>query len=327
MNTFVFALNAVLPLVLLMVLGYVVKNLKLVGPDFFNQANKLCFKIFLPTTLFLNIYKIESISDIDLKSPLFALCAVVAAFLFGLLVTVLFVKENKQKGAVWQCVFRSNYAIMGISLAGLVYGDEGVMVASLLSAIVIPAFNVLAVISLSVFREDGKKPSFKNVVVDICKNPLIHGVLLGVLTLLIRLIFVKTGVTFRLNGDVDFAYKTINYVSNLTTPLALIVLGGQFEFSSVAKAKIPIIVATVSRLVIVPSLVLLVACGLFGFRGAPVVAFIAAFGSPVAVSSAIMAQEMNADGELAGSLVVSTTIGSVFSLTIIIAVVKSLGLI
>ena len=72
---------------------------------------------------------------------------------------------------------------------------------------------------------------------------------------------------------------------------------------------------------------LTVACLAFGFRGASVVAFIAAFGSPIAVSSAIMAQEMGADGELAGSLVVSTTIGSVFSLTLIIAIVKALAII
>lgn len=324
-NTFLFALNAVLPLVILIALGYALKCIKIVSKDFFKQANKLVFKLFLPVTLFLNIYKLESIANIDLKAPLFALGAVVCVFFLGLAVALIFFKDNREKGAVWQGIFRSNYAILGIPLAGLILGDAGTSVASILSAVVVPAFNILAVVALSVFNTNGEKPNFKKVLLGICKNPLIHGVLIGILFLLIRFIFVKTNVSFRLT-DVQFLYKSLTYVSNVTTPLSLIVLGGQFEFGSFAKSTKAIIIATFTRLIVVPGLVLTVAC-LLGFRGAAIVAFIAAFGSPVAVSSAIMAQEMGADGELAGSLVVSTTIGSVFTLTIIIAIVKSLGMI
>ena len=326
MDTFLFALNAVLPLVILIALGYLLKCTKIVSGDFFKQANKLVFKLFLPVTLFLNIYKIESIANIDLKTPLFALGAVIAVFFLGLIVALIFFKDGRERGAVWQGVFRSNYAILGIPLAGLIFGEEGTSVASILSAVVVPAFNILAVIALSIFRGNGEKPQFKKVCLDICKNPLIHGVLLGIVALLIRFIFVKTNVSFRIS-NVDFLYKSLTYIGNVTTPLSLIVLGGQFEFSSFKNSKKSIIIATFTRLIVVPAFVLTVACLAFGFRGASVVAFIAAFGSPIAVSSAIMAQEMGADGELAGSLVVSTTIGSVFSLTLIIAIVKALAII
>lgn len=326
METFLFSLNAILPIVLLVALGYFLKKINILTPEFLKQANKLCFKLFLPVTLFFNIYKIGGIGDIDFKIPLYAVLAIIVSFFIGFVLVKIFVKDDRQKGACWQCVFRSNYAIIGIPLSGLILGPEAEQVASILSAFVIPTFNVLAIISLSVYNNDGSKPEIKKILKGIAKNPLIHGVLIGVLFLLIRLCFVRMNVSFRLS-QVDFLYKSLQYLNGCTTPVALIVLGGQFEFSTFKSSKVAIFVGTFARLIIVPFSAILVACLCFGFRGAAVVAFISAFGSPVAVSSAIMAQEMNSDGELAGTLVMTTTLFSVISLTLLIAMVKGFGFI
>lgn len=326
METFLFAINAVLPLVILISIGYILKITKICNDEFFKQANSLVFKLFLPVNLFLNVYKVESFSNVNFKTPIFALCALAFIFFFGLGTCLLATKDNSKRGAIWQGVFRSNYAILGIPLAGLILGDTAISEAAVLSAFVVPAFNILAVIALSVFREDGKKPEIKKVLIGICKNPLIIGVVLGLIVLGIRALFVHLNWSFRIS-NVAFLNTSLEYISRVTTPLALIVLGGKFEFKSVVSDKKLIIIGTIVRLVVVPAIVLSVACGIFHFKGASVVALIIAFASPVAVSSAIMAQEMKADGELASSLVVSTTIGSVITLTIIIAIVKGLGLI
>ncbi len=326
MSTFLFAINAVLPLVILITIGYILKITKLCSEDFFKQANTLVFKLFLPVNLFYNVYKVNSLSDLSLKTPIFAVCALIVIFFLGLVFAMVSTKDNFKRGAVWQGVFRSNYAILGIPLAGLILGEAAEAEAAFLSAFIVPAFNILAVIALSVFREDGKKPEIKKVLINICKNPLIWGVVIGLITLAFRALFVELGWSFRLS-NYGFVTTSIDYLSRVTTPLALIVLGGKFDFKSVVEDKKLIILGTIVRLVVVPALVLTVACGLFNFTGASVVALIIAFASPVAVSSAIMAQEMKADGELAGSLVVSTTICSVVTLTIIIAIVKALAII
>ena len=142
--------------------------------------------------------------------------------------------------------------------------------------------------------------------------------------MLVRQLFVTWGWTFRLS-DIKFLYTSANYVSSLTTPLALVVLGGQFEFASFKNYTKQIIVATVARTVFIPAVFLTVACVVFGFRGADVATFVAIYGSPVAVASAIMAREMHGDGDLAGALVVSTTVVCTFTLIVMITVLKACG--
>lgn len=330
MDTFIFAVNAVLPLVILIVIGYFLKRTGLCSAEFFKQANKLVFKLFLPIMLFLGVYKIDDLSQINLGAVLFAIGALTAIFFLGLAVALIFIKDTKQRGAVWQCVFRSNYAILGIPLAEQIAGVDGLIAATILSAVIVPCFNVFAVIALSIFRGDGKKTSVKSVLLGIVKNPLIHGVLIGLLALLVRAVLVYFNIDFRLsnpNSNVRFIYKTLTMLSNVTTPIALIVLGGQFEFKSLKNSKYQIAVATITRLIVVPAFVLFFACAVFKFSGAVVASFIVAFASPVAVSSAVMAEQMDSDGELAGSLVVSTTVGSVLTLTIIIAICRALTII
>ena len=215
-----------------------------------------------------------------------------------------------------QASFRSGYSLIGIPLAFSLYGDEGATAAALLSAAVIPVFNVLAVISLSALGNDsGERVSVKRIVMGIIKNPLIIGIAAGLVALGIRALFVAWGVEFRL-GNVAPIMQVIEYISNLAIPLALLVLGAQFEFSAVSSLKKEIIFGTAVRCVIVPLFALGIAY--FCFRGdlnkAQFAAFVSLFASPVAVPSVPMVQEMNGDVTLAGQLVVWSTLAGAFSI-------------
>ncbi len=325
MENILFALNAVLPIVLLIALGYGLKKIKLVSTEFLAVGNKLCFKVFLPCLLFFNIYKVENLSAIDWPSALYCVCGIFIAFFIGFVVMAIFVKDRKRKGAVWQCVFRSNYAIIGIPLVEMLGRDT--TLAALLSVFSIPVFNILAVIVLSIYSGDeteNKSVQFKKTLKGIAKNPLIHGVLLGIIVVAIRELFVMWGINFRLK-DIKFLYTSVEYISKITTPFALIVLGGQFEFVSFKNYSKEIILATITRTVIVPLVTISIACFVFGFRGDSVASFIALYASPVAVASAIMAREMGSDGDLAGALVVSTTVFSSVTLVLLIYALKLLA--
>ncbi|MEG2014262.1 MAG: AEC family transporter [Clostridia bacterium] len=331
-ESLMFSLNAILPIILLIVLGYFLKRIKLVNANFLSIANKLCFNVFLPCMLFMNIYKIDDLSNIDWNFILYGVIAIFVIFLLGLLYVVFFVKDNRQKGVVLQCWFRSNYAIIGISLATSLFQDAGASAASLLSAFAVPVFNVLAVISLSVFvkkvDDNGVvvKVNFGKVLLDIIKNPLIIGVALGLVSLLIRGVLVSNGINFRLT-DIPFALDVVNKLGVVTTPLALIVLGGQFVFSQASTMWKQILVSTLARTVIVPVLGLV--CAFLIMPNLPpqyVASYIALFASPVAVSSAIMAKEMQNDDILAGQLVFWTTIVSGITLFIFIFVFRQIGI-
>ncbi|MBE6591889.1 MAG: AEC family transporter [Ruminococcaceae bacterium] len=327
LEALLFAIEAVFPIILMVALGFLLKKKALVDASFIKKANKLVFRLFLPVMLFNNIYGIKGIGELDLGYAVFVALFTVVLFCIMIPVVRKVSSDNKRRGALLQASFRSNYALIGIPLAQALFGFEGVAVASLLSAVLIPVFNVLAVLSLSIFTDS--EPSVKRIVKDIVKNPLINAVLLGVVVLVIREFFNANLISFRLS-DIGILFKIISYLSSVATPLALLMLGAQFEFSAIRELKREIFFGTLTRTLIVPFLGLLSAYLLYFFNildlnGAHFASFVAAFSTPVAVSSVPMAQEMKSDVVLAGQLVVWTTLISSATVFASAFVLKVLG--
>lgn len=331
MDTLFFAFNAILPIILLIFLGYFLKRRAFLEEEWFRQANKFTFKIALPLLLFVNVYSIESFSSINWSIVIYSELALMIAFFLGILLVKLTIPDKRQKGVILQCVFRSNFSIIGLPIAASLGGSKAESIAAVLSAFSIPTFNILAILALTMFQEqeNGKKTSPKEIAVKIAKNPLILGVVCGLICLCIRSILPvhaqKTAV-FTLKDNLPFLYTSINNVAKIASPLSLIILGGLFNFSAVKEMKKQIMIGTLTRVLIVP---------FFAIGGAALLqyptevfpALLALFGSPVAVSSAIMAQEMDNDGVLAGQLVVWTSIFSIFTLFFFILALKNLGLV
>jgi len=325
MSDLLFALSAILPITLLILLGFVLSKIKLVSREVFYGLNKICYYCLMPVMLFKNIYDVESLASINLKLVLFVAIGIIVLFLLGLVGVILFSKDNKQKGVILQGIFRANYAIIGIPLAGAIAGDEGLRVASLVSLIVIPIANLLATIALTIFvkNEDDKHP-VKTTIKKIALNPLILGVVVGLLFLVIRYIFVSLNISFRLT-DISALYTAISYVSRSASPLALITLGGLFEFSMVKELRKQLSIVVLVRLIAVPLVFLSIAYFLFDFDSASYAALIGVFASPIAVTSAIMAKELDNDSNLANQIVVWTTLFSTITIFIFIYVFRLLG--
>ena len=323
MADLIFAINATAPIVLMVVVGYFLKRLGMLDGSVARVLNKLVFRVFLPSMLFLNMYKIESLADVDFGFVWYAVIATVVLFVAAFGAVILFTKENQKRGALLQAVFRANYALVGIPLATSLFGDEGAIAATVLSAFIIPVFNSLAVVGLCIFSSD-KKPSVKKILIGIIKNPLIQAIALGFVALGIRAIFVKLGVTFRLT-DIVPVYKTLSNLSSVATPLALLVLGAQFDFAAIPHLKRHIIFGVAARNLIAPVLGIGIAYLIGAFNGAHFATFVAVFCTPVAVSSVPMAQEMDADVSLAGQLVVWSTLFSALSIFLASYVLKMLG--
>ena len=328
-SVFLYAANAVLPIVLLIGLGYFLRQRKFYDEKFLKTANKLGFRVALPMLLFFNVYEIDSLTSINWITVGYAVGAIFALFVLGLVAVIIFCKDNRQKGVLLQSAFRSNFAIIGIPLAQSLGGDSTLAVVSVLSAFSIALFNVLAVISLTVFIKDekNKKLSVGSIALKIIKNPLIIAICLGLVCLVARS-FIQD---FTLKNQLPFLYSAISTVAKMASPLMLIVLGGQFSFEAIGSLKKQIAFGTLLRLVIAPVIgvggaVLLTKAGVFSFNSDDYAAFIALFGSPIAVSSAVMAAEMHNDEQLAGQLVVWTSIGSVLTVFISAVILKSVNL-
>ncbi len=370
------SINAVFPIILLILLGYLLKRFKFLNDNFIKIGNKFVFKVCLPCMLCINIYdNMQSFADIRWDVVIYSTVVILIIFGLGLLTAILITKQLNRRGVILQCAFRSNFAIIGLTLVGRLGGDEAL--GGIISAFSIPVFNILAVVALSIFTEKEQsalgrealkntaptameegassspgvkasksKNSIKSILLNIVKNPLIIGVAVGLVLVGVREIeracgwikliedggVTKEVVAFRLSAELKFLYTAIKDLKAIASPLALIVLGGQFEFSAVKGMTKEIIAGTIWRIVVAPLIGIGVAIllsnytDLFTFDSTVYPTLIALFGTPVAVSSAIMAGEMKNDEQLATQLVVWTSIGSIITIFVIVFALMSFGL-
>lgn len=302
--------NVVLPLFLLMAVGFVLSKTGVFDTKTLKQMNKSIFTVFLPSLIFYNVYTSE-ISDIfDMELVVFSVVSILLVFVLLLIVIPLIEKDNGKRGVMIQGIFRSNFVIFGIPLSVLLFGDSIVGSAAVLIAVVVPVFNFLAVISLEIFRNG--KPDFKKMLKGIVSNPLIISSVLGLTAMFLS---IKLPV---------FIKDAVSSLSKIATPLALVVLGGSINFSKVGKNIKQLVICVASRLILVPAVFLALAVAA-GFRDAELAVLISLFASPTAVSSFTMAQQMGADDELAGEIVVFGTIFCIITVFLWVFILKQQG--
>lgn len=324
MEAFLFAITAVAPIVLTVALGYFLKCIGIIPESITGHLNRIVFRVLLPCNLFLNVYSITDLGSIGLGYVAYVLGATLAVFLLSIPVALVTTKDGDKRGALMQATVRSNYALIGIPLATSLFGAEGAIVATVLSAFAIPFFNVLAVITLTVFSKGGKL-NLLRILKGILKNPLILSIALGFAVLGVRALFTQLDISFRLS-DLTPIYRVASQLSAAATPIALLSLGAQFSFSAVPALRREIIVGVTAKTLVVPLLTLTVAY-LFGcFSGAHFAAFVAIFATPVAVASVPMAQEMGADTRLAGQLVIFSTLASAITIFLFSFALKAIGI-
>lgn len=299
MESLLVCLRAVVPIFLMMALGYVAQRTGAIGREDVPRLNKIAFRFFLSVTLFYSIYKSDVSQAVQPKLLLFAAAAVLVEFALSAAFVMATEKDPEKQGVKIQGLFRSNFVLIGLPLteALLEGGDLGPT--ALLIAVVVPLFNALAVITLEAFR--GKRPPFGRILLNILINPLIIASALG-------LLFLVTGL--QLGTVLESAVRQISGVAN---PFMLFLLGAFFRFDGLRRYWKDLVAVGLGRLVVIPG-VMLGAAYLLGFRGAAFAGLIPMFGSAAAISSFTMVQQLGGDDELAGDIVVTTSAACVITL-------------
>ena len=280
--------------------------------DLVSRVNKLVFRVFLPIMLFNNIYTSDLKGVFNPKLVIFAPLSIIVIFTITTIFVVKLRKENKRRGAMIQALFRSNYVILGIPIVKALFGDEVSAVPSLLAAFIVPIFNLLAVITLEVFR--GSKPDLLKIIKSIIKNPLIIASLLGFAFNLLEIRFPAV------------IASTISTVGSVATPLPLVMLGAFFRFESVKNNIKDIAICTIGRLIVSPLIGSVIAL-MLGFRGVEFASLLIMFSAPPAIASFTMAQQMDSDYQLSGEAVIVSSALSCFTIFLWILLYTSLGVI
>ncbi len=310
-ESFFAALRVVLPMVLLMALGWAVRTRGMIDRPAMRQFDRLLFRIFMPTLLFKNIYDMDFSQGFAWKEMAFAGAGLLLIFVFSLTVPRLLTRDGNKSSVIGQAVVRPNYILFGVAVSEAMYGEGNAGMVVMLSVLVIPAINSMSAVILELNRSG--RASFGRLCLAVLKNPMIIGAILA---------FIFKGFHIAIPAPV---WSVVRSVANSTTTVSFISLGVGLDMAEARADKGLLLWGIFLRMVVVP-LIFMPLSILMGFRDQSLCAMMVLFAAPAAVSSYPMAVAMGADGQLAGQLVCATTVLSVLTIFLWTLLLKGLGM-
>ena len=315
MSNLMFCLNATVPIFAVMILGYWFVHIGLLKEATLDNINSFVFKVSLPVMVFLDLAQTNFFEVWDGRYVAFCFIATFASVGIACLVSKLF--DKSIRGEFAQAAYRSSAAILGVGFIESIYGTSAM--APLMMIGTVPLYNVMAVVILMLTKPgDGEGKfdvtRFKKTCIGVIKNPIILGIIIGVLWSVLKLPLPT------------MMFKTCKYLSNTATPLGLLVIGGSFDFKKAFNLVKPAFLATFMKLIGWGLIYMPIAISL-GFRNDKLVAALIMMGSPTTVTCFVMAKNMGHDGTLSASVVMLASFFCIFTLTGWLFVLKSLGFI
>ena len=317
-DNFIYSANIVLPMFVMVILGYLFKRFRFLDESFFSQSERFVFRVALPCMVFLEVANAGSAEALNWRLVVFCSLGITANCVMLSLLVPCIVRANDKRGAIIQGIFRSNFAVLGVPLATSMFGSDGGKAIAIVLPFVVIFFNVYSVIVLSIFSPRNARVSLKEILLRITKSVITNPHIIAVVLALPFLLFGWEMPTV--------LQKSTSHFSNTTFALSLLSLGSSMTLQAVRGKLKYSLSAALTKLILIP--VLMISIGyLCGFRGPEMGIILILFGTPSAVSSYIMAKNMKSDHELAGQILLLTTLLCLFTLFGGIFMLKTLGLI
>ena len=298
-STLLFTAEVTMPVCVMLLSGVALKRWHFIDDHFVSVSSRLVFNICMPALLFTSMMNLDIHNMLDIKLVIFAMTASTLAFAGAWYLAIKTKVNSHDKSAFIQGAARANLAIVGMALAGNLYGDQGIALMSLVLAFLVPLYNVISVFVLSYFAQDAGEVRFswRNFILDLIKNPLILAIACGSCFALAE---------WQLPSVVD---KVGRYFSQITLPLALISIGGSLSLNALSKTSQSSLWASFHKVCLMPLLVVPIAW-LMGFRDIELGIIFLAFSCPTAAASFVMAKAMGANASLAANIIVVTTLAA-----------------
>lgn len=311
MNSFLVAARVVVPMALMMAVGVLMRLTKVTDRPTMKKVDQIVSKVFMPLLMFKNIYTTDFAEFNGAGYFLYGAAGLVILFLFGITVVPKLMKDPPAAAAMGQALLRPNYILFGSAVAESIYGEGNIGIVMLMGAFAVPFFNALAVILLEIGRNSTASP--KKLLKSICKNQIVIAAVVGLAMKLVNLQLpaMAEDVCFDLAG--------------LATPLSFLSLGVSLDVGAIGRNRRPLILGIATRLLVIPA-VFVTGAMVLGFRGLELCAIFLLFATPTAVSSYPLAVSMDADPELAGQMVIFTTICCLPTIFLWVLAMSSFGL-
>lgn len=305
------SMRVVVPLVILMLAGNVTRRAGILNAPVVERINDLVFNVFLPCMLFTSAYTAPGGVVAGTRFMWFSVASLVLVFFAVNLLVRPVDKRPAVRAALAHGIFRGNSVVYGSPLALSLLGAEDTARVMGTLGILICVSNILGI--LCVELQLARRIDVPGMLWRLVKNPIVISIVLGL---------ALKGIGIQLP---EILLSPINTLGTATTGVAFVALGASFTLSATKDNAYALIFANVTRLVLLPAVVLWAGAAVFGFRGYEIVALICLFATPAAISTGPVARSMGADGDLADEIIVTTTVLSIASLFSIIFLLKTVG--
>jgi len=307
-----------LPVFMIVFLGWYLRKIGWIDAAFITTGSKLVFNLALPALILIKILEVDLSRVFNLYQVGYGVVSTLIGFILIWYLSRRYSSQPRQRGVFVQGSFRGNLGIVGLALSSNMYGNQGLAIGSILLAFLTLEYNILSVFALTAPFSNGQSVNVKALIKGIASNPLIIAILIGL---------VMNMVNWHLP---TILFKSGQYFSSMTLPLALLCVGGSINFTSLHKSSsnafYATFYATFNKLILLPFLLTLGAY-LFGLRGIYLGTLFIMFSCPSATVGFIMAKAMNGDAEMAANIIALGTLLSLFTLSLGIVILKSSGVI
>ncbi len=314
MTLFIDIINIVIPVFSVIALGWLLKRWGLIDAVFLKQTNRLVYYVCLPLLLFYKIGLADFFANFNGRLVIGSILAVTVTFIASYVYSVIRQYPDKARGVFSQGSFRGNIAYMGLAITLNAYGETGLTRAGILMGFLVPFLNLYAILALLwPHRGDGEQRGAGFWLRQVALNPLILASFLGIVwsffDLPIPLIF----------------DRSLKIATGMTLPLALLAIGGGFSLEKLRGDLFTAALASVTKTIWLP----IFAAGLLsimGVKGMDLGIGVLIAGTPAATANYIMADQLKGDAELAGTIVMLSTLLSAVTYTVALLILRSHGL-
>lgn len=314
MPLFLDILIIVLPVFLVIGLGFGLKMAHLIDASFLYQLNRLVYFLALPALLFHEIAR----ADFSASFNGLMLAGMLAATLLTFFLAYGFAAWRgyppEACGSFCQGSFRGNIAYIGLAIVFNAYGGGGLASAGILLGFLVPFYNFFGIVALLLpHRQRGRQLGPWFWIRQVGGNPLIISSFAGILWSLLDMPLPKV------------LERSFDIVSGMALPLALLSIGGSFSLQRLRGDISKSLIAAAVKLVWMP----LITAGILlvlGIRGRELAIGVIFAGTPTATVAYIMAQQMRGDAELSGSIIMLSTLLSLITYTVALVLLEGLGL-
>lgn len=312
MSSFLFSLNAVLPVFFLILLGMGLRRFSLINDSFVQTSSLLVFKVALPALIFQTVSQADFYQIYNGSEVLAVVLLVTVGAFIIYIIAGFFIKDGGALGSFVQCSFRSNTAIVGLAVIANVFGDSGVAKAAIPMILIFPMYNIYSVLYLSLAQGGNEGDKAANIFKNIITNPLIIAVLISLPFTFFAIPLPIAATTF------------LAYVSRMALPLGLLGVGASLNLKALKEKALPVILSSLVKIVLYPLITVFLLIYM-GISDESLGVIMILMGCPTAISSYVMSKAMGADDVLAAGVIAVTTLGSVVTLGIFVFVLKSFG--